>query len=399
MNEILATRNTSGRHYLLGSPNMANNLYRQIEALLPDPELDGLFSEPVVLENGERIAWRSGFAGKAVCYSMLGNEADKAFAKTESRRMVAKLQDCIARFSDPKLVDMFNKCIEVPSLDCLYVVDNNGQKNITLVEWGFVPDTPGAEHGLISKYIATKRVELRFNVFACKDGRRVPGQFVPDRQLVFDINGSLSTITSNQDGQISIPDIKEDTRIRVYEADDLDKAHPQEFVAYENGIYDVYVTPYGDMQFIVEDQFGNILPYMDFVFEYNGTSQHIASDDGGRIVLRSIKDQTRVDSYLYSPSSSKENFNSFVYDCSTECYKIVVSKSEPPKPETPPAPPAPENGTVSIKVLDDKGQPAANANVTVKYLGRTEKYLSDSEGVIMIKDVPVGTHFQITAEK
>jgi len=394
MNEILLTKETRNQRYLLGSPQSAPDIFRQIRGTLADSDLWTLFAEPVVLEGGARIAWRSAINGKATCYQRLSNE-DKGFAKSELRRQVTCLQEKARTFSDPALEELLTNCIEVPNADSLYIVDNGGKKNVVIAQWGFVMDMPGAEKGLINKFIEGKKVPMEFHVYYLKDGKRIPGIPAPNAEVVFHIDKRpFATVRSDAQGIIVLEGVKEEAKVSAYDSDDTGFQNPQEFVCYEFGKYDVFVPQKGNMEFRIVDQHGNPLPGMEFVFEYGAKSDKYASDAQGKIILSNMKNGDQVDAYQYSGSSeARNNFNSFVYDMSTEYYTIVVQVEEPPVPE------GPELGDVHIKVLDNKDQVAPGATVTVWYLDKKEVYTSDADGFIHIKDVPVGTSFKVEAKK
>ncbi len=397
MNEILLTKETRNQRYLLGSPQSAPDIFRQIRGTLADSDLWTLFAEPVVLEGGARIAWRSPIPGKATCYQRLGNE-DKGFAKSELRREVLRLQEKAKTFNDPTLEELISNCIEVPDADSLYIVDSGAKKNVVIAQWGFVMDMPGAEKGLINKFIEARKVPMQFHVYFTQNGKRVPGVPAPDTEVVFHVSGKIfAVVKSDPQGNIVLDGVKEEAKVSAYESGDTALANPQDFVCYEFGIYDVFVEPRGNMEFIIVDQNDNPLPGMEFVFEYSGISATHASDSMGKIVIGPVSDRTQVDAYQHNGSSTaRNNFNSYVYDMATGIYKIVVPVEAPPAP---PEPQGPELGDVHIKVLDHKDQVAPNATVTVWYLDKKEVYTSDAEGFIHIAGVPVGTKFKVEAKK
>lgn len=397
MNEILLTKETRNQRYLLGSPQSAPDIFRQIRGTLAESQLWTLFAEPVVLEGGARLAWRSPIPGKATCYQRLSNE-DKGFAKSELRREVLRLQEMAKTFNDPALEELLANCIEVPDADSLYIVDGGAKKNVVIAQWGFVMDMPGAEKGLINKFIEARKVPMQFHVYFTKDGKRIPGVTAPDTEVVFYMQDKpFATVRSDAQGNIVLEGVKEEAKVSAYDPDDKALANPQNYVCYEFGIYDVFVSPKGNMEFRIVDQNDNPLPGMEFVLERDGNSVNMTSDAQGRIVLSPVKEGALVDVYQYSGSSqAKNNFNSFVYDLNTEFYKIVVQVEAPPEP---PQPQGPELGDVHIKVLDHKGQLAPDATVTVWYLDKKEVYTSDAEGFIHIAGVPVGTKFKVEAKK
>ena len=56
------------------------------------------------------------------------------------------------------------KCIEIPDMNDIYLIKNQGDKNVVLTQWGFISDMPGAEKGLLEKIINTKKIPMVFNV-------------------------------------------------------------------------------------------------------------------------------------------------------------------------------------------------------------------------------------------
>lgn len=392
MNEILLTKDTKDKRYLLGSPGSASNYYKQIKALLRDTDLWKVFAEPVLLESGAVFAWRSPYSGKAYDCKSLAEE-DQGFAKAELRKVMSQLETKIKTFSDPTLADFFRNCLEIPDSDNIFLVNDNGKMNVVITQWGFVLDVPGAEKGLIQKILEVKKVPMTFHVYYYKDGKKIPGAVAAFANVAFSIDGKhFATVSSDDAGLIVLDGVKEETKVSAYEPDDTESAQPQTFVCYENCIYDVYVNPKGDMKIQIVDQFDSALPGMEFVFEYSGKQETHTSDAGGYIVLKSLNANTQVDAYQHSgTSNARNNFNSVIYDPAQELYKIVVNVE---KPEEPPVP-QPELGDLNIKVLDKKGNVAANTDITIFYLDRREHMKTDAEGMVHIRQVPLGTKFVI----
>ena len=72
---IIATKIITDIRYLMGSTITAPNMYRQIKATFPESDVYKIFAEPIILEDGVKIAWASPYEGSAVNYQHLDRKS------------------------------------------------------------------------------------------------------------------------------------------------------------------------------------------------------------------------------------------------------------------------------------------------------------------------------------
>jgi len=376
--------------YLLGSPVTAPELYKQIRASFPNGEVYKFFAEPIVLEGGLKLAWSSSYPGKAVPYTRL-NDQDKSLAQDMLNKAISDLMEAVKTFNDSKLQSFVANCIEVPSLDSIYIVDNGGDRHVVATQWGFVPDTPGAEKGLLIKFLNIKKVPMRFHVVYSDNMETAPGE-----DIIFEVDGKPMQGKSDIDGMIVLEKIKEGAFVKAWEAQEADKSNSQNYTCYEDDNYTIKVTPKGTMQFLVVDQFGKPQHSQTFTFEYDGQKIQGVSNAEGVINLERIKNGTRVEAYQTDEAGARKYENVYVFDRLVNPYRLAIEVEVVPEP---PAPEPPKTHNMRFKVVDDKNNIVKSAEITVKYLGKTETMMTDEEGYAVLMDVPVGTVVEAKAKK
>lgn len=374
---VIATKDIALLRYLLGSPLTAPELYRQIRASFPNSDIYKFFAEPIILEGGKKIAWGSSYAGNVLSYARL-SEQDKDSVQDMINESITNLTNAIKQFNDKKLEEFIGNCIEVPGLDSIYLVTNGTERHVVASQWGFVPDTPGAERGLLKKFLGIKKVPMKFNVVYSDNYEPAPFE-----NIVFDIAGKQCSATSDADGVVVLEKVKVDSTVKAFEASDSEFASPQIYQCMEGGQYTINVTPKGNMQFVVQDQFGNPLSNMGFVFDYSGQRVSAVSNADGGITLLDIKNSTRVEAFQLDEAGNKSNENVYVFQRVSNPYLIVVQVEVPVEEK-------PKTHDMRFKVVDEKNNVVRNAEVTVKYDGKTEVLITDSEGYAELKNVPVG---------
>ena len=382
---VIATKVISDIRYLMGSAITAPNMYRQIKAAFPDSDVYKIFAEPIILEDGRKIAWSSAFEGGAANYNMLSDE-DKSLAQDILSNEISRLVNATKQFGSQETTDFIHKCIEIPNLNDIYIVSSNGEKHAVITQWGFVNDTPGAEKGILNKFINIKKIPMKFKVVYSDDMTAAPFE-----DIVFDIAGKTQSAKSDEDGIIVLEKIKENAFVKAFEAADPDKKI-QTFTCYQDGNYTIKVTPKGNMTFVVTDQNNNRLPNISFTFEYSGQIIGMTSDSEGKIVLQRVKNSTPVAAYQPSETGAKNNLNNFIFNRLTPEYRIVIEVETLQVEE-------PKTRNMRFKVIDEKNNVIKNAEVTVKYAGVTKTLKTDAEGYAELTDVPIGAVVEAKAKK
>ena len=383
---IIATKIISDIRYLMGSSITAHNMYRQIKATFPNSNVYKIFAEPIVLEDGKKIAWASPYEGSAINFQHLSEE-DKSLAQDILSSEIGKLISEIKKFDNNEVIDFIYKCIEIPDLNDIYIVNSADGKHAVITQWGFVNDTPGAEKGLLNKFINIKKIPMRFSVVYNDDLSAAPFE-----DIIFEIDKKQQSAKSDENGIIELEKIKENAFVKAYEASDSEKQNIQNFTCYENGNYTIKVTPKGDMNIIVTDQNSIPQPAVEFVFEFDSRKENAVSGPDGRIVLKRLKNSTHVAAYQPSESGAKNNLNNFIYERSKGEYRIVIQVEELKIEE-------PKTHNMRFKVIDEKNNIIKNADVIVKYNGITKTLKTDSEGYVELTDVPLGAVVEARAKK
>lgn len=386
---VIATKIISDIKYLMGSAVTAPNMYRQIKATFPDSDVYKVFAEPIVLENGNKIAWSSSFSGTAVNYQKLSDE-DKSLAQDILSNEISKLITAVKKFEDNNIVDFIYKCIEVPDMNDVYIVNDKGVKHAVITQWGFVNDTPGAEKGLLAKFINIRKIPMKFQVVYSDDLSNAPYE-----DIIFEIDSKIQSAKSDENGVIILEKVKENAFVKAYEADDKEKKNIQTYTCYDEGNYKIIVTPKGDMIFTVVDQNNNLLHNVEFQFDYNEETIKATTNADGQIILNNIKNTTQVTAYQISESGNKNNVNNFIYERTNPNYKIVIQVETiqlPPEPE-------PKTHNMRFKVIDEKNNVIKDAEVIVKYNNITKTLRTDSEGYAELQDVPIGAVVEAKAKK
>lgn len=381
MKNIIATKDIRLLRYLLGSPISAPEYYKQIRASFPNDDVDKMFAEPIMLDGGLTFAWSSAYPGKAVQYTALSQQ-DKNLAVDMLNTAVAKLINAVETFKDPKLVDIFRKCIEIPGQDSIYIVNSPDGPHVVITQWGFIQDFPDAQKGILIEFSKVKNVPMTFHVVYSDDNSPAANE-----QLVFDVNQTEVSAVSDSNGVVVLEKVRVGSFVRAYEAADMARLSPQDFTCVENGVNTIKVTPKSNMIFQIVDQNGVPQSNRNFLFEYEGNKVSSVSNADGLITLEHIKNGVQVEAYMASDSGEKQYDNVFVFDRHVNPYRIEIHVELPP----PVVPEAPKTSNMRIKVVDDKGNVLKKAPVVVRYLGKKEVLVTDDNGFVQINDLPVGT--------
>lgn len=391
---IIATKFLNDIKYLLGSALTAPNMYRQIKAAFPGSDVFKIFAEPVVLEGGRKVSWVSQYSGNAVNYNCLSDE-DKSLAQDILSNDIGKLIAETKNFDDSSITDFIYKCIEIPGMEDVFIIDDDGKKHAVIIEWGFVNDVPGAEKGILTKLINIRKIPMKFQVVYNDDL-----SIAPFEDIIFEIGGKQLSGKSDEQGILVLEKIKENAFVKAWEATEKDKTAPQTYTCYENGTYKIKVTPKGDMVINVVDQNDKPLYDKEFTFEYDGNTIKAVSDADGRIMLQKVRNMVTVTAYQLNGEGVKENVNTFVFNRSSRNYKIVIFVEPEPVPVVePPKVEEPKVRNMRFKVIDEKGAVIKSAKVTIKYDGIKKELLTDSDGYVELQDVPVGAVVEAKAVK
>jgi len=161
--QTLERKKIENVRYLFGSPSTVKSRHNQlVRSFAESKDLD-IFALPVFDEATNTIIWTTNFEGNIINFSKL-SPTDQAVAKKLLSKSIQKIIQKAKEFSNQDLIEFVYNCIEIPSLNNIYLVRNGAEDSVVLTEWGFVSDIPGMEKGLLAKIINIKRADMIFNI-------------------------------------------------------------------------------------------------------------------------------------------------------------------------------------------------------------------------------------------
>lgn len=368
--------------YLFGSPSTVKSRYNQIKRTFPEGKEYLIFADPVFVEDTNSIIWSSEHNGSIVNFSKL-SPTDQAISKKLLTKSIQTILSAAKQFETSELTEFIFNCIEIPSMNNVFLVRGEGDDKVVLTQWGFVSDVPGSELGLLAKIINVKRVDMVFNV------EYDDKQPAPNQKFTFEYEDQSQTHISDADGIIKLEEVKIDEEVKAFQKDENQEINPQSFVCYENGKYTLQAIRKVDMTFLVLDQNNMPVPEQTFTFEHEGETSTLTSDANGEMTLNSVKEGSEVVAY-----QTQEESRVFEHRFISEHNKEYIIKIE-----TPEEPVVPEDPTFNMrfKVIDPKGEPVQNAKVKIKYNGKTVEKFTDDDGYTILEEVEPNTKVQVVA--
>lgn len=358
--------------YLFGSPSTVKSRHNQLIRSFTEAEDLKIFSAPVFDQATNSIIWTTEFDGTIINFAKL-SPTDQAVAKKLLSKSIQQIIQKAKSFNNNEILEFIYNCIEIPSLNNIYLIRKAGEDHVTITEWGFVSDIPGMEKGLLAKIINIKRADMIFNV-VYKD----TNQAAPNQKFYFEFEEHTEEFISNQEGIITLKEVKIDDTVEVYQKDKEEITNKSKFVCYEGGKYKLEVEKKIDMHFKVIDEQDNTVQGITFLFSYDGNDMSRTSDAEGEIILNDIKKGTEV-----SVKSNDEPADTYKFICEDERENILRLKKE--------------SYNMRIKIVDKKNEIVPNAKVTVK-TGKTKKtYYSDENGFVILKKVEPNAKFEVVA--
>jgi len=380
MNQVSAKELKNVR-YTLGDPSASKGIYSQLKAAFPEGKEYQLFAEPVI--SGDKIIWTTEYNGKPVCITQLGEE-EQSIVKSKLSAQITKLIVAAKDFEDQKLIEFLHKCIEIPALKDIYIIQNNGEENVVLTQWGFLNDTPGADKGILDKIINAKRVPMTFKV------QYEDGTPAPNAEVHFEYEGKKEIQRSSASASITLDSVKVDSYVKSYELDQDNAINIKGHTCIEYGDYLIIVTEKADMLFRVTGSDGSIQPNQTYNFAWDGGQTQLTSNETGEMILPGIKIGGQV-----SVTHTSAETSNFICEKGREFYPLTIEVEVKIVAE----PEGPTLHNMKFKVVDKKSKPIIEAEVTVEYSGTTKKLMTDSEGFCILEDVEIGTQVKVIAKK
>lgn len=381
---VVSQNKVENVRYLFGSPSTVKSRYNQIKRTFPEGKEYLIFAEPVFVEDTNSIIWSTEHKGSIVNFSKL-SPTDQAISKKLLTKSIQTILGAAKQFETTELTEFIFNCIEIPSMNNVFLVRGNGEDKVVLTEWGFVSDIPGSELGLLAKIINVKRVDM---VFSVEYDDKVAA---PNQKFFFEFEGQTQAHISDADAKIRIEEVKIDEEVKAYQKDAEETINPQSFNCYENGRYTLIAVRKVNMPFIVLNQHNNPVPNQTFIFEHEGQTSTLTSDANGEIVLNDVKEGAEVVAY-----QTVEENKVFEHRFMSEHKKEYVLKIETPEEEVVEEP-IPPTYNMRFKVIDHKGEIVPNAKVKIKYNNKTVEKLTDQEGYAILEEVDPDTKVQVVA--
>ena len=374
---IIITKKIENVRYTHGSPDAAKAIFNQIKGTFPKGNEYRIFSEPIILEDGRKISWTTEYKGKAINFDKLSKEEQNK-ANKMLRTQIKKLFDASKKFEDTALTDFLYQCIEIPDLNNIYLIRKGMEEHLVLTEWGFVSDVPGAERGLLAKIINTLRIPMLFTVVYNDDDSIAPG-----KEINFEFEDEKEIHKSNDKGQIIVDEVKIDEVVKAFQLEDNKPINVQTYKCYEEGRYKIKVPRIIDMKFKVINNKKVVLPNQTFIFTYNDQKITLTSDANGTMLLPKMFAETEVKAHQII-EEKEAHINRFVCEKDTEEYLIIIKE---------------DVYNMRFKVIDNKDNIIRNAEIKVKYEGKTATLFSDKDGYAVLEDVEPGTKVEVVATK
>ncbi len=393
---IIIDKDLKDVRYGLGSVETVRNWYTQIKSSFGAGEYR-IFAEPIPM--GNKIKWATDYTdnkANIVNYNQLTIDQQSAVQDLLTVQ-INKLKDVANKFTNKSLLETLMKCIEIPDLKDVFLIKTAEGNKVVLTQWGFTSDIPGAEKGLLEKIINTKKVPMVFNV-VYQDGK-----FATDEEIHFEYEGKKEIHRSNLAGQITVEKVKINSNVKAYQIEEDQQINHHTFSCYEFGNYQIVLPLKLDMKFKVIDSNKKILEGMRFNFAYKNVEETITSNAEGIMMLPKIKVGTEVKVFQLK-DGNQENLNHYICEKGKDEYLIIIQV--PPIVEIPnivqdvpiEPPPINKNYKMKFKVVDDNNEVVINAEITVKYAGKTAKLRTDSQGNAELEGVEPGTKVNVVAK-
>ncbi|MEA3451289.1 MAG: carboxypeptidase-like regulatory domain-containing protein [Bacteroidota bacterium] len=375
--KVVEQKKIESVRYLFGSPSTVKSRYNQIKRTFPEGDEYKIFAEAVFVEDTNSIIWSTEFSGSIVNYKKL-SPTDQIIANKLLTKSIQNILASAKTFETSELTDFIYNCIEIPSMENVFIIRGDGDDKVLITEWGFVSDTAGMEKGLLAKIINVKRVPMIISI-VYKDTKEPASNI----KFSFDYEEHTEEKYSDIDGKIELQDVKVDEKVKAYQKDEAQIINEQEFICYEDGQYEIEVERTIDMPFEVINEKNEPLASITFTFDYNGIKKNLTSDAEGNITLAEVKAGTEVAVYQ-TVNEEKANIHNFICENEKEYVLKVVSPEEPVY-------------NMRFKVVDPNGDIVPNAKVKVKYNKKSTELFTDDEGYAVLEDIEPNTQVKVVA--
>ena len=94
----------------------------------------------------------------------------------------------------------------------IYIIKTSTSDQAVITRWGFLADTPGAEKGIINKFVNAIRVPMIFDVRYIENEKPAA-----DEQFIFEFEEKKEIATSDDQGKIILESVKVDSFVKAYQ--------------------------------------------------------------------------------------------------------------------------------------------------------------------------------------
>lgn len=318
--------------FILGRENEIADYYGQIKDILKGTPANKVFAEPLITR--ESISWSTQFDGAARKYTDL-DENTQIEVKYMLRNRFEELLYYLEEFNDENLFDTFDKCLEIPSEEDIYLIGDE----VAIIEWGFVSSDFNARRGIIKSMIG-EIVPMKFKA-VYEDGKPAS-----DKEFTFKYSTVSKTAQSDENGEMQIRNIFLGTKVKV---EFIDKKNiyvlvKDEFVCENKECNELILKDDRkfDMVFTFKQTNGAVFANKNILFIYEGNKINRKTDENGVIVLSQIPINGEIE-VIHNDLLQKDT--KYISNEKNNNHELEIKYEEPlppppkePKPEPKPKP-------------------------------------------------------------
>lgn len=375
MSQLITTSNISSiRPVFKDEPAENIKRYIQIKKIFEANGEYNFFAEPVIAA-GQKISWHTEYEGKIQAYAKLSDE-EKQTTLSILKNQVNKIYKAILAYTEDErqrknLFELIDYCIEIPSYDDIYIVQNsNGKRNFCIVNWGFIMDNFNAPTGLIAKLIPLKVADLSIKVI--KGNNKI----AVNQSLNIVISNNDKLYTTDENGKIFINDISLNSNITIYNIDEKNNRKNEENFLLEDDLEIIYNIekdnlPKQEVMIQTIDEKDNILPNVNVKIKYEDVEFISETDKEGKLFIGELYTETQVSCTQISNGKEikKEQFS--VKQGKQIYFIYLISETQ--------------KGPATINIINENRKPIPFANIQVKSNdGVVKNYTADENGTVTI---------------
>ncbi len=362
------------------------SLYNQIQQLFKEDRKYQIFAQPIYLPERNEISWFTDLEGEITPFVKLSVE-QKQEAEKLLGAQIGRLYEEIQKMPEKSKFEISSKIdmlLEIPEARDIYVVkDSQGAfSHVVLTQWGCVSEAHDAMDGILKKYVPADWIPMNFQIIF---DDQTPAD---NEEIIFEYGGKKETFTSDENGNISLGELKAYTKVIAYQLKGEEKINLHEFICFEDEMHQIIIPKPLMMKFIVLNEHEKPLPGVPFYAEYHGKTFRLKSNNEGRAHLKNAETGNVVEVYTLSESEDKANKHEFSFEEIEKVHKIIIRT------------PVTETFPLKIKVVKKKKQKAVpKAKVRIKYGKQKARKIADENGIVFFEDIEKEQHLKVKAKK